>query len=110
MPFRIASARRNSLGAGESRPAEKRPIWTQSATETAPLPFGLGATSHKKPAPEKVRPTCLKTIWLVLVAPVLAATINPVLKVTFCFVEVGLFVGMLEKAHGSAKDGLVIGL
>jgi hypothetical protein len=73
--------------------------------ETAPLPFGLGATSHKNPATEKVRSTRLKTISLVLVAPVLAATINPVFALTFCLVEVGLFAAVFENGQGNVKDG-----
>jgi hypothetical protein len=61
------------------------------------LPFGRGDTSHSWPtgAGGGVRSTFLKTIWLVLVVPVLAATIMPVLDVTFCLVEVGLFDGVI---------------
>ena len=58
-----------------------------------------------------VRSTLLKTISPVLVAPVLAAAIIPVLEVTFCLVDVGLVDAVIENTQGKSKpfrDGLFI--
>jgi hypothetical protein len=54
------------------------------------------------------RMTLLKIMSLLPVAPVLAAAIIPIVGFTFCFVEVGLLVGVIVKTQGKSKDGVVM--